>query len=217
MSANIIGVLGGTFDPIHFGHLRMGIEAMDALGLQQVRVIPAGVPPHRGRPLASAVQRLQMARLATAAEPRFVIDASEADSPALSYSVDTLTRLRKELGASQSICLLVGADAFQGFATWSRWQKIFELAHVAVASRAGQTFDPDILPAELLHEYAARHRDSAGALAEAPAGCVVRFSMSALEISASSIRKRLAEDLSARYLLPDSVLDYIGSNRLYLK
>src|SRR5580700_10184954 len=105
-----IGVLGGTFDPIHFGHLRLGLEGMDALGLQTVRVVPAGVPSHRAAPAASAPARLQMVRLAVAQEPRFVVDASEAESPAPSYTVDTLSRLRDEVGPRQGLCLLLGAD-----------------------------------------------------------------------------------------------------------
>jgi nicotinate-nucleotide adenylyltransferase len=220
MAANggkVIGVLGGTFDPIHFGHLRMGEEAMDALGLQSVRVVPAGLPPHRGQPAAPAAARLEMARLAIAAEPRFVLDASEVRSAAVSYTVDTLMRLRRELGAQQPLCLLLGADAFQALVSWSRWQQLFELAHLGIASRAGQSFDPGLLPPELGHEFAARHRDSHAALAAAPAGCVVRFAMSALEISASAIRDLLASGASPRYLLPDAVLEYIASNRLYSK
>jgi nicotinate-nucleotide adenylyltransferase len=213
--APAIGVLGGTFDPIHFGHLRLGLEGMDALGLQSVRVIPAGVPSHRAAPAASAPARLQMVRLAVASEPRFVVDGSEAESPAPSYTVDTLTRLRDELGPKQGICLLLGADAFASLATWSRWERLFDLAHVAVASRASQSFDPDALPPALAAEYGKRYRETPACLTEAASGCVVHFAMSALDISASRIRRLLARGASPRYLLPDTVLDYIASNRLY--
>jgi nicotinate-nucleotide adenylyltransferase len=215
MNSGVVGVLGGTFDPIHFGHLRLGLEAMDALGLQTVRVIPAGVPPHRAAPLASAAARLQMARLATASEIRFTVDAAEAESPAQSYTVDTLLRLREELGSTQALCLLLGADAFSSLATWSRWERLFELTHIAVASRAGQSFDPDALPPALAAEFNARYRESPACLAATPAGCIVPFAMSALDISASRVRRLLARRASARYLLPDAVLDYIASNHLY--
>jgi nicotinate-nucleotide adenylyltransferase len=215
MTSAVIGVLGGTFDPIHFGHLRLGVEAMNALGLDHVRVIPAGIPPHRARPLAPAAARLQMVRLATASEARYQVDATEAVSPAVSYTVDTLLRLRAELGSRQSICLVLGADAFGALATWSRWERVFELAHVAVASRAGQSFDPDTLPAALAGEFNARYRESPACLDGAPAGCVVQFAMSALDISASRVRRMLARGASPRYLLPDAVLDYIASNGLY--
>jgi nicotinate-nucleotide adenylyltransferase len=210
-----IGVLGGTFDPIHFGHLRLGLEGMDALGLQSVRVIPAGVPSHRAAPAASAKARLQMVRLAVASEHRFVVDASEAESPAPSYTVDTLTRLREELGPQQGLCLLLGADAFASLATWSRWEHLFDLSHIAVASRAAQSFDPDALPPALAAEYSARYREEPACLTETPSGYIVHFAMSALDISASRIRRMLARRASPRYLLPDAVLDYIASNRLY--
>jgi nicotinate-nucleotide adenylyltransferase len=220
--SNVVGVLGGTFDPVHFGHLRLGIEAMDALGLEAVRIVPArivpaGVPSHRAKPAAPAAARLQMVRLATAAETRFSVDAAEAESPSVSYTVDTLMRLRNELGSRQGLCLLLGADAFGSLATWSRWERLFELAHIAVASRAGQSFDPDSLPPALGVEFTARYQESAACLARAPAGCVVHFAMSALDISASGIRRLLSRGASARYLLPDAVLDYIASNNLYCR
>jgi nicotinate-nucleotide adenylyltransferase len=215
--SSVIGVLGGTFDPVHFGHLRLGVEAIDALGLGAVRVIPAGIPPHRAKPAAPAAARLQMVRLATAAESRFTVDAAETESPGVSYTVDTLARLRNALGPRQGLCLLLGADAFGALATWSRWERLFELAHVAVASRAGQSFDPDSLPPALGAEFSARYRESAACLALAPAGCVVQFAMTALDISASRIRRLLARGGSARYLLPNAVLDYIASNHLYCK
>lgn len=217
MSKPIIGVLGGTFDPIHFGHLRLGLEAMEKLGLQSLRIIPAGLPPHRGATVATASARLDMARLAIHGEPRFVVDAGEVISPAVSYTVDTLSRLRAELGPGQPLCLILGADAFIDLPRWSRWPQLFALAHIAVASRAGQSFDPDSLPAELRGEFAARYRDSSACLAAAPAGAVVRFAMTALEISASAIRDLLKKGSSPRYLLPAPVLDYIASNRLYTK
>lgn len=215
MTSQIIGVLGGTFDPVHFGHLRLGIEAMDALGLEAVRVIPVGIPPHRAKPSAPPAARLQMVRLATSSEPRFTVDASEVESQSASYTVDTLLRLRDELGPRQAFCLLLGADAFASLATWSRWERLFELTHVAVASRAGQSFDSDALPPALSLEFNERYRESLGCLREAPAGRVVHFAMSALDISASRIRRLLARGASARYLLPDAVLDYIASNNLY--
>jgi nicotinate-nucleotide adenylyltransferase len=215
MNSGVIGVLGGTFDPVHFGHLRLGLEAMELLGLASVRVIPAGVPSHRAAPAASAAARLQMVRLATATESRFVVDAAEAENPAVSYTVDTLLRMRSEFGSKRGLCLLLGADAFGSLATWSRWEHLFELAHIAVASRAGQSFDPDTLPPALSKEFNTRFYESPACLSGAPAGCIVHFAMSALDISASRIRRLLARGASARYLLPDAVLDYIALNRLY--
>jgi nicotinate-nucleotide adenylyltransferase len=215
--SSVIGVLGGTFDPIHCGHLRLGLEAMDALGLASVRVIPAGIPSHRSEPAAAAAARLQMAKLATASEPRFKVDAVETSRSTTSYSVDTLMHLRGELGAGQSLCLLLGADAFARLATWSRWEQLFDLAHIAVASRGGQSFDADTLPAALAREFSVRYQESPACLAAAPAGSIVQFAMCALDISASRIRRMLGQGMSPRYLLPDAVLDYIDSNHLYCK
>jgi nicotinate-nucleotide adenylyltransferase len=212
---SVIGVFGGTFDPVHFGHLRLGVEAIDNLGLGEVRIVPAGVPPHRAAPFAPAADRLRMAALAIAGEPRFVLDDAEAMSTGPSFTVDTLTRLRGELGPARPLCLLLGSDAFAGLATWSRWRQLFELAHIGIATRAGQGAGQGALAAPLAAEFAARHRESASCLEGAPAGSIVRFSMSALDISASAIRDLLAQGRRPRYLLPDAVLDYIGSNRLY--
>jgi nicotinate-nucleotide adenylyltransferase len=214
---SVIGVFGGTFDPVHFGHLRLGIDAIDKLGIGEVRIVPAGVPPHRVLPFAPAAARLRMTALAIAGEPRFVLDDAEAMSTEPGYTVDTLTRLRGELGPAQPLCLLLGSDAFAGLATWSRWRQLFELAHIGVATRAGQGSGNSALTAPLAGEYAARYRDSAACLAAAPAGSIVRFSMSALDISASAIRELLGAGRSPRYLLPDTVLDYIASNRLYAR
>lgn len=217
MSAGVLGILGGTFDPIHYGHIRLGIEAMDALGLDGVRIIPAGVPPHRAPPAAPAQARLAMVRLAAAAEPRFVVDASEAASPLPGYTVDTLTRLRSELGRERPLCLLLGADAFAGLPTWSRWLQLFELAHIAVASHAKRPLDIDALPPALAEQYFARRAESAAALRAAPAGCVQSFAMSAIDVSASTIRREIARGERPRDLLPDAVLDYIDANHLYRK
>ena len=214
-SPGVIGVLGGTFDPVHFGHLRLGLEAIDRLGLAEVRIVPTGVPPHRAAPFAPAAARLRMAALAVAGEPRFVLDPAEAASIEPAYTVDTLLRLRRELGPARPLCLLMGSDAFAGLASWSRWRQLFELAHIGVATRPGHAAALDRLRGPLAEECAARLGDSAASLAAAPAGAVVRFPISALDISASAIRDMLAHGRSPRYLLPDAVLDYIGSNRLY--
>jgi len=127
-----LGIFGGTFDPIHFGHLRLAEESIGHLGLGGVRWIPAGQPPHRGTPQVTARQRLEMVLRSTAGNGQFSVDASEVEAAAPSYTVHTLERLRRELGAEQSLVLLVGADAFAGLTTWHRWRDLFALAHVAV-------------------------------------------------------------------------------------
>jgi nicotinate-nucleotide adenylyltransferase len=132
-----LGLFGGTFDPVHFGHLRLAEEAIGDLGLGGVRWIPAGQPPHRGRPQVTGQQRLEMVLRSTAENAGFSVDASEVAAAAPSYTVHTLERLRGELGADRSLVLLVGADAFAGLPTWHRWRDLFNLAHIAVSQRPG--------------------------------------------------------------------------------
>lgn len=210
-----LGLFGGTFDPVHFGHLRLAEESISHLGLGGVRWIPAGHPPHRGLPQVTGEQRLAMVRAATAGNPRFSVDASEVMAAAPSYTVHTLERLRHELGADRALVLLVGADAFAGLASWHRWRDIFSLAHLAVSHRPGFPVESASLPAALAEEFEARRLSDIDSLKSSPAGAIATFAMTQLAISATQIRKLLANQLSARYLLPDAVLDYIQTHSLY--
>lgn len=210
-----LGLFGGTFDPIHVGHLRLAEEAIEHLGLSGVRWIPAGQPPHREAPLVSARQRLEMVVRSTADNPLFSVDPAEVLSEQASYTVLTLERLRAELGPGQPLVLLVGADAFAGLPAWHRWREILELAHLAVSHRPGFPVTQDSLPGELADVYRARHRTDCACLRQWPAGSIVSFAMTQLDISATQIRKLLANGRSARYLLPTAALDYIHAQQLY--
>lgn len=210
-----LGVFGGTFDPVHFGHLRLAEEAIDQLGLGGVRWIPAGQPPHRGAPQVTARQRLEMVLRSTAENERFSVDAGEVEAAAPSYTVHTLERLRGELGDGQPLVLLAGADAFAGLTTWRRWRDLFALAHIAVAHRPGLPVEVASLPRELASEFADRRVAAASGLRAAPAGGIASFAMTQLAISATGIRGLLAAGRSPRYLLPDGVLDYIRLHQLY--
>ena len=210
-----LGIFGGTFDPVHFGHLRLAEEAIGQLGLGGVRWIPAGQPPHRGAPQVTAQQRLEMVLRSTAGNDRFSVDAGEVAAAAPSYTVPTLERLRAELGGDRPLVLLVGADAFAGLTAWHRWRDLFALSHVAVAHRPGFPVEVASLPHELASEFADRRLPDAGGLRAAPAGGIATFAMTQLAISATRIRKLLAAGESPRYLLPDSVLDYIRLHQLY--
>ena len=209
-----LGLLGGTFDPVHYGHLRLAEEAREALDLDEVRWIPAGRPPHRQAPRVAASHRLEMVRQAVAGNPAFTVDDAETASGEPSYTVATLERLRAEQGA-RPLLLLMGADAFLGLAAWHRWRDLFALAHIGVATRPGVELSPADLPAELAAACAGRLDDAPDALKTAPAGRVVRFAMTPLAISASLLRARLAAGRSARYLLPDPVREYIDRQQLY--
>jgi nicotinate-nucleotide adenylyltransferase len=209
-----IGIFGGTFDPIHFGHLRLAEEMAEALGLSRVVFIPAGQPPHRGAPHTGAAHRLEMVRRAIAGNPRFELDAREVTSPRPSYTVDTLTALRAELGKEQPLWLLTGGDAFLGLPSWHNWQQLFELANIASAARPGAPLmQTDAMQEALKGEVL--KRQVADTSATGPAGSVLLRQMTPLEISATTIRDTLARHGSARYLLPDAVLDYIHEQQLY--
>jgi len=209
-----IGIFGGTFDPIHLGHLRLAEEMAEAIGLDRVLFIPAGQPPHRGAPRIAAAHRMEMVRRAIAGNPRFVADAREVNSPRPSYTVDTLTALRAELGNEQPLWLLLGADAFLGLTGWHEWRQLFGLAHIAVAARPGaRLLQSDALPDALKQETA--QRQVADGAATGPAGSVLLRRMTPLDISATVIRDTLARHGSVRYLLPDAVLDYINEHQLY--
>ncbi len=210
-----LGLFGGTFDPIHLGHLRLAETAREALGLERVRFIPAGQPPHRATPGASGADRLAMARLATADNPGFEVDAAEVDAAQASFTILTLERLRTELGPARPLVLLLGVDAFLGLPTWRRWTELFDFAHLAVASRPGYTLDEARL-APALAALTETRRAAPDALAASPAGCLVPFDMTPLAISATDIRARRGAGLSLRYLLPPAVVDYISRHQLYL-
>jgi nicotinate-nucleotide adenylyltransferase len=210
-----IGVLGGTFDPIHFGHLRLAQELADALGLARVRFTPTGIPSHRNSPQVSGAHRLQMVRIAIAGNPLFEADDREIRREGISYTYDTLTELREELG-ERPLCLLMGADAFAALTTWHRWQELFDLAHVVIAHRPGFRLQElqAALPGPLRKIYLQRLAGASGVL-RANAGSILAREITALDISATYIRAMLAQGSSPRYLAPDTVLEYIDHNHLY--
>ncbi|MBY0266995.1 MAG: nicotinate-nucleotide adenylyltransferase [Burkholderiales bacterium] len=212
-----IGILGGTFDPVHYGHLRLAQEAADRLRLAEVRFIPSGTPPHRASPGTTAEDRLAMVRLAVSGNSLFTVDERELRRSGPGYTVDTLQELREQAGASQSLVLLMGADAFLDLATWSRWHRLFELAHIAVAYRPGFPVDTwqTRMPQPLAAEYNARLMRQPLGIHTAPAGGIVVVPITALDISATLIRDSLRSGATTRYLLPDAVIQYIQEHSLY--
>ena len=211
---NPVGIFGGTFDPVHFGHLRLAQEVAEYCGLESVRIVPAGVPPHRTPPCCGASHRMEMVKIAAAGNPLLVPDEREVLKTSPSYSVETLLDLRSELGPDKPICFMVGADAFLGFPAWHRWRELFGLAHILVAQRPGCDIRSAITGA-LGEEYAARSERDPAALRRFSCGRIVTIDITLLDISASMIRKCLAKGASARYLLPEGVLDYIQNHGLY--
>jgi len=216
VSNGAIGILGGTFDPIHFGHLRLAEEMLELADLRQIRFIPAGTPPHRNTPQVAARHRSAMVRLAIADQPGFLLDEREVEKTMPCYTVDTLRELREELGVTQPICLLMGSDAFLDLHTWHEWEQLFELAHIVVGYRPGYTLADRIHKAlpELRREYQQR-LCPVTAISQKPSGEVAELAIPELEISATLIRSRVAENRSIRYLLPNTVADYIHQHHLY--
>jgi len=209
-----IGLFGGTYDPVHNGHLRVALDTLEGLDLAEVRLLPCRQSPHRQAPCAPAAQRRRLLEIAVANEPRLRVDARELDRPGPSYTVDTLASLRAELGPVQPLVLMVGADAFRSLSSWHRWREFIGLAHIAVLQRPGHASD---LPPEL-EQMVARHQvTQPGDLQLRPAGKVLFWRVTQLEISASHIRTLVAARRSIRYLLPDPVGDEITRLDLYRK
>jgi nicotinate-nucleotide adenylyltransferase len=216
VNAAPLGVLGGTFNPVHLAHLRLAQELARGLGLDKVRFIPTGTPPHRSAPKIEGRHRLEMVRLAIAGNPLFEADDREIRRQGICYTFDTLTELRSDFG-NRPLCLLMGADAFSALTTWHRWTELFDLAHVVIAHRPGFPLN-DLqasLPAPLRQAYLQRLAPDSGTLRIAPSGSILTREITALDISATRIREQLAGGGSARYLVPDPVLDYIDRNHLY--
>ncbi len=210
--ATMIGILGGTFDPIHYGHLRPALDCLQALGLDQVRFIPLQVAVHRPQPLASSRQRSAMLAAAVADEPGFVVDTRELRREGGSYTFDTLTSLRAEFGAAIPLCLLIGSDAFAGFLDWYRPMEILDLAHLVVMRRPGH--DPVASP-RVRQLYLERARGDSRSLAERPGGHILFQQVTQVDIASTHIRDLVRRGLSPRYLLPESVLALIEREGLY--
>jgi nicotinate-nucleotide adenylyltransferase len=209
-----LGIFGGTFDPVHFGHLRLAEEARQQLGLGTVLWIPAGQPPLRDQPGTSAADRLAMVARAIEDNSAFALDDAEVRAGVASYTIDTLTRLRQIHGSHRPLVLLLGADAFSKLEQWHRWRELFDLAHIAVATRPGHQPKVGAGDTALDTEFSARIAAPADRLHHA-AGKVLPFSIAALDISATAVRRQLGSRQSPRYLVPDAVLDYIHHHHLY--
>lgn len=208
-----IGILGGTFDPVHHGHLRLALECLEQAALSQVRLIPLHTPPHRRGARASGKQRLRMLELATHGSDKLVIDDCELARGGTSYTIDTLKLQRERLGGTP-VCLIMGMDAFQTIHSWREWQSILDYAHILVADRPGEATHVehgDV--ASIYRQAATRDRQD---LQRAPAGKIFRIGMPLLEISATRIRTIIGEGRDPHFLLPSAVIQFILKEKLYL-
>jgi nicotinate-nucleotide adenylyltransferase len=206
-----IGIFGGTFDPIHYGHLRTAFELLGALRLAEVRLVPAARPPHRGAPVCDAGRRLEMLRAAASEQPGFVVDDRELRREGPSYTVTTLRELRAE-APERPLCLIVGMDAFLGLPGWHEWRALLDLAHVVVAHRPGWSAPADGPLGELLAE---RATDRVEDLHAAPTGRIHVRAVTQLEISSTALRELIVAGHDPRYLLPDAVRAIIRGTGCY--
>lgn len=212
-----IGVLGGTFDPIHFAHLRLAEEVAEAFMLNTVRLIPSANPPHRITPSAPAEDRLKMVELALdRANKKLVPDGRELNRVGKSYMVDTLKQLRTE-HPNASISLILGTDAFIELMTWHEWQQLFSLANIIVASRPNLPLSKleNNLEQRLASEYETRKRHDRDLLHSSENGLIFTYEFTSLEVSGTSLRRRIQHKQSLKYLLPDNVINYIQNHNLY--
>jgi nicotinate-nucleotide adenylyltransferase len=204
-----IGVFGGTFDPVHNGHLQMAIETKKTLGLDEVRLVPCHRPPHRDCPLLSSQQRLQLLSLAVAEHEGLLVDDRELRRDQPSYTVDTLRSLRQELGDTVSVVLILGMDAFASLTSWSRWQEIRQLAHIAVFARPDTNHPSD----QILQEWIA-HADAQNIVGQQAAGGFMILTQSLLAISATQIRQQLMHN-EPSVDIPKVVAQYIEEQGFY--
>lgn len=218
----MIGILGGTFDPIHYGHLRTALEVQQELSLSEVRFIPCGQPPHRPAPLATALQRLSMVRAAIAVHEAFVLDDREIKRDGPSYMVETLKSLKQDF-PQESLCLILGTDAFNGIAQWHRWRTIFDYANVVVMQR------PEMKHLDSKHLDSKHHVEinkhllsqlknrivDADNLSTHENGAICFVSVTQLDISATKIRQQWQQGKDVQFLLPDSVLKLMQQQDIY--
>lgn len=214
-----VGLFGGTFSPVHIGHLRTALELREVIGLDEMRLVPVALPPHREQPEVSAAQRLAMLQLATADEPGLVVDdcelrRAEQPSPEPSYTIDTVIALREQLGPEAIICLCIGMDSLVNLGSWHRWQELLDYVHIVVAARPGWHAPDGCQVAGLVAQRSVTRPEK---LHSAPAGFIWQAELTLLPVSSTEIRTTLAAKpvRSVRYLLPEPVIGYIKENGLY--
>ncbi len=207
----MIAIIGGTFDPIHFGHLRPALDIAEKLSLEEVRFIPSATPPHRWKPEASAEDRINMVKLAIEGIKPFILDDREYHREGASYTIDTLKSIRSEIGADQSFSMILGLDAFKSFTSWKDWKDIVETCHIVIAARPGYDID------STLDDYlTSRVTQNSDDLKKHAAGKLFFCDVTQLDISATMIRQKLKNKQSCDYLTPVKVCNYIQTHKLYM-
>ena len=205
-------VMGGTFDPIHHGHLRSAVDILDFFRFKTLRMVPCFQPVHKDQPSVTPEQRLQMVELGIQADIRLEVDPREILREGPSYTKDTLQELRNELGEEEPIIMVVGMDSFLSLPTWAEWRSLLSVAHILVISRPG--WEPDFI--SVLEEFYEKHRaQNIAELQCAPAGKIWMESFTPLAISSSQVRKLCRENASIAYLVPETIQRFIEAHSLY--
>lgn len=217
----LIGIFGGTFDPVHVGHLQIAEQIREAAGLSKVYFIPAGEPRLRSAPVASARDRSAMVSAAIRSNPAFILDECEITRQDTSYTIDTLRELKCRLGEHITLCFIIGADAFQKLTGWRNWEDLFGLCHFIIADRPGHplTTTGNRMLSDKLLEAACAERWvlAADDLRKVSSGLIFVAPATLTDISSTTIRARLDAGKSIRYLVADTTLDYINNHQLYTK
>lgn len=208
----MIGLFGGSFDPIHLGHLRPALEVFEGLALQELRFVPAYRSPLKAGHGLTPEQRAAMVSAAISGQPGFVADLCELQRSGPSYTADTLAAKREQYGSAQSLCFIMGSDSFNNLPKWHQWQSVLELAHVVVMQRPDADIDTQLFPRDYVEQ---RLQPDAAKLREQPAGLINFQQVSQLDISSTMIRAHLREGRSIRYLVPDAQAEFIHRNHLY--
>ena len=210
--AKLIGILGGTFDPVHNGHIRMAIECYERLGLEEVRLVPLHTPPHRSEPVASPEQRHKMLEKATQKLDVLKVDDCELTKGGISYTIETVKTMRKKFNG-KSLCLLMGTDAFNSMYTWYQWKDLLNFVHIVIAERPGNTTRPD--NPELQDLLVSRQACNLTSLYDSPSGKIFEITIPLLDISSSQIRNIFLSKKNPAMLLPDNIIEYIETNHIY--
>lgn len=207
-----IGILGGTFDPVHNGHIRLAVECYERLDLEEVRLIPLHTPPHRQQPTASPEQRYKMLEMATEKIERLTVDDCELARGGISYTIETVKMMRKKFNGI-SLCLIMGTDAFNSMYTWYQWKDLLNFVHIVIAERPGNVSQPD--NTGLQDFLISRQSGNLAELYDSPSGKIFVIAMPLLDISSTRIRDIFSAKKNPAMLLPDAVIEYIESNHIY--
>ncbi|MCK5720387.1 MAG: nicotinate-nucleotide adenylyltransferase [Thiomargarita sp.] len=204
-----IGIFGGTFNPIHHGHLRLALEVYERLNLEKILLIPSARPPHRNTPIISSQNRLKMVKIAIKDMPGLQADARELQRSGFSYTVDTLKSLKNNY-LNNPLCLILGMDAFLNLPNWYQWEQLIKLAHLLVIPRNAS------LKNHSMQNFLDLHQTSNQAdLTLENAGKIFMLPIPFLDISATQIRQLIKANKNPKYLLPNAVLDMINENQFY--